>query len=208
MRVEGLEPPRSFEHEDLNLARLPVPPRPHWRLSVADCTVVGMTAGEQWSEDDIVVEHPNREKASSKATKVIVVLLILLSALLMLVVQIGGWEVASGMAMLSFLLVAIYLVLAFFIAKWSKGMLPVAAGAAAIVMTNALVAVPSWSDRNAVGFTIDTMDPGVLAAICAVLVPLQILLVIFALRGFRQDWNVEVERLPDGTTRKAVRFRD
>ena len=28
MRAEGLEPPRSFEHEDLNLARLPIPTRP------------------------------------------------------------------------------------------------------------------------------------------------------------------------------------
>ena len=28
MRAEGLEPPQSFDHEDLNLARLPVPPRP------------------------------------------------------------------------------------------------------------------------------------------------------------------------------------
>jgi hypothetical protein len=29
MRAEGLEPPRSFDHEDLNLARLPMlPPRP------------------------------------------------------------------------------------------------------------------------------------------------------------------------------------
>jgi hypothetical protein len=29
MRAEGLEPPRSFEHQDLNLDRLPVPARPH-----------------------------------------------------------------------------------------------------------------------------------------------------------------------------------
>jgi hypothetical protein len=28
MRAEGLEPPRPLDHEDLNLARLPVPPRP------------------------------------------------------------------------------------------------------------------------------------------------------------------------------------
>ncbi|MDX6607131.1 MAG: hypothetical protein QOD14_1671 [Solirubrobacterales bacterium] len=28
MRAEGLEPPRSFEHQDLNLDRLPVPARP------------------------------------------------------------------------------------------------------------------------------------------------------------------------------------
>ena len=208
MRAEGLEPPRSCEHEDLNLARLPIPPRPHWRPVAPDCTVDGMTTGEQWSEDDIVVEHPNREKAASKATRVIVVVLMVASALVMAVVQIGGWEVSSGMAMLSFALVAIYLVLAFYIARWSKGMLPVAAGASAIVLANALVAIPSWSNRHAVGFTIDTMDPAVLAALCAILVPLQILLAFFALRGFRQDWNVEVERLPDGTTRKAVRFRD
>ena len=29
VRAEGLEPPRLLSHQDLNLARLPVPPRPH-----------------------------------------------------------------------------------------------------------------------------------------------------------------------------------
>ena len=28
MRAEGLEPPRPFGHQDLNLARIPIPPRP------------------------------------------------------------------------------------------------------------------------------------------------------------------------------------
>ncbi len=29
VRTEGLEPPRDYAHQDLNLARLPIPPRPH-----------------------------------------------------------------------------------------------------------------------------------------------------------------------------------
>jgi hypothetical protein len=28
MRAEGLEPPRAEAHQDLNLARIPIPPRP------------------------------------------------------------------------------------------------------------------------------------------------------------------------------------
>jgi hypothetical protein len=31
VRTEGLEPPRDFAHQDLNLARLPIPPRPRVR---------------------------------------------------------------------------------------------------------------------------------------------------------------------------------
>ena len=29
VRARGLEPPRPFGHKNLNLARLPIPPRPH-----------------------------------------------------------------------------------------------------------------------------------------------------------------------------------
>jgi len=34
------------------------------------------------------------------------------------------------------------------------------------------------------------------------MIPLQAILIVFALRGFSQAWNIEVERLADGTTRK------
>ena len=163
-------------------------------------------AEERKSRDDMIIEHPNREKASSKLTRTIVVALMLISAVLMIFVQIGGWNVNRSTLFPTAVLVAIYLVLAFYIAKWSKGMLPVAAGAAGFVLAFSLVAVPSWSDRNAVGFTVDTVDPGLLAFLSAVLVPLQILLMIFALRGFQQNWNIEVERMPDGSTRKVAAF--
>jgi hypothetical protein len=35
-------------------------------------------------------------------------------------------------------------------------------------------------------------------------VPVQIFLIAFAMRGFQQAWNVEVERYPDGTTAKVA----
>src|SRR5262245_56916756 len=53
MRAEGLEPPRSFEHQDLNLDRLPVPARPRgpsildsrpWALRMCGCAEVGRIA--------------------------------------------------------------------------------------------------------------------------------------------------------------------
>ena len=37
--------------------------------------------------------------------------------------------------------------------------------------------------------------------LCAILVPLQLLLVAFAMRGFQQAWNVEVERPAGGAQR-------
>ena len=45
---------------------------------------------------DTVVEHPNREKVESKATRAIVVLLLLVSALLIFVVMVGGWSELQG----------------------------------------------------------------------------------------------------------------
>jgi len=158
------------------------------------------------ADTDIVIEHPNREKPESKATRAVMVILLVLTAVLMLIVQIGGWNVAKNVAFLTFAIVIVYLVLAFYIARWSKGLLPVAAGLATINLFFALVAIGSWSDRNAEGFTVSTSDPGFLAVVCAILVPIQLLVIFFSLRGFQQHWNVEVERLPDGSTRKVPAF--
>ena len=37
VRVEGLEPPQAFAHQDLNLARLPIPPHPRGTVIVTEC---------------------------------------------------------------------------------------------------------------------------------------------------------------------------
>ena len=47
-------------------------------------------------DDDLVIEHPNRDRASSKSTRVAVVLVLLVSIGLMLVVTLGGWDELQG----------------------------------------------------------------------------------------------------------------
>ena len=58
----------------------------------------------------------------------------------------------------------------------------------------ALVAGPSWFDRNKTGFAQPALNAGLLGVITLLIVPVQILLVAFAMRGFKQGWNVELER--------------
>jgi protein-S-isoprenylcysteine O-methyltransferase Ste14 len=153
--------------------------------------------------DDVVIEHPNREKASSKATKAVVILLLLVSVALMLIVTIGGWDALEGAKALQVGYIIIYLVMAFFVARWNRGVLPVAAALAIILLIFAAVATPEWFDRDKTGFADPAINEDVLGLVTALLVPVQVLLIAFAMRGFAQAWNVEVERRPDGTTRAA-----
>ena len=148
--------------------------------------------------DDVIIEHPNREKAASKATKAVVVLLLLVSAVLLVIISIGGWEKTAGAKPLQIAYVLLYLVFAFFIARWSRGMLPVASACAIILLIFAAVSAPGWFERGKDGFTATTIDAELIGTLCLILVPVQILLIAFAMRGFQQAWNVEVERPRDG----------
>jgi lysylphosphatidylglycerol synthetase-like protein (DUF2156 family) len=144
-----------------------------------------------------VIEHPNRAKASSKATKAVVVLLLLVSAALMVIVTVGGWSTLEGAKALQLAYIALYLVVAFFVARWNRGVLPVAAALAVILLIFAAVSGPQWFDRDKAGFSDPTLDEGILGLVTMILVPVQILLIFFAMRGFQQAWNVEVERPVD-----------
>jgi FtsH-binding integral membrane protein len=156
-------------------------------------------------ESAVVIEHPNRAKASSKATKVVVLLLLLVSAALMLIVTIGGWSVLSGSKSVLIGYVAVYLIMAYYVGRWNRGVLPVAAALAIILAIFAAVAVPGWFDRDAGGFAQPAIDAAVLGLVCAIIIPVQVLLIGFAMRGFNQAWNVEVERSPDaGGPRRAT----
>src|SRR4051812_3218316 len=101
---------------------------------------------------DTVLHHPNRDKAESKATRAIVILVLLTSALLILVVTIGGWSQLQGAEMISFGYVIVYLVFAYFVARWNRGVLPVAAGLAILFAVVAAVAGPAWFERDKAGF--------------------------------------------------------
>jgi hypothetical protein len=148
-------------------------------------------------DNEIIIEHPNRDKASSKATKATVLLLLLVSIVLMLIVTIGGWDVLQGAKAVQIAYIVIYVIIAFYVSRWNRGVLPVAAALAILLLIFAAVAVPGWLDRDQTGFAQPTIDSGVLAMVTALIIPVQILLIGFAMRAFNQSWNVEVERTTD-----------
>ena len=149
------------------------------------------------AEDDVRIERPNRKKASSKASRAVVILLLLVSAVLVLIVTIGGWDALEGAQAIQIAYIGVYLVMAYYVGRWNRGVLPVAAALAIVLLIFAAVSGPAWFDRDKAGLTDPTLDEDILGLLSLILVPIQILLIAFALRGFQQSWNVEVERSTD-----------
>ena len=141
-----------------------------------------------------IITHPNRDKPVVQATRATVIVLLLVSAALVLIVTIGGWKLLQGLTPVSILYVIVYVTLAFYAGRWNRGVLPVASALAVLLAIFALVAGPGWFDRNKAGFEQPSIDSGVLGLLTLLIVPVQILLVAFAMRGFQQGWNVELER--------------
>jgi hypothetical protein len=147
-------------------------------------------------EAGVIVTHPNRDKSVVQATRATVIFLLLASAALVLIITVGGAKVleGSGPVVIQLLFVVLYLVLAFYAARWNRGVLPVAAALGVLLAVFALVGAPSWFNRDKTGFTQPAINAGVLGALTLLLIPLQILLIAFAMRGFSQGWNVELEQ--------------
>ena len=151
------------------------------------------------------VIYPNREKASSKTTKAIVVLIMLVSVALMLIVTIGGWSKLQGMKPVNFVWCLAYLIMALYIARWARGLLPITAAFAILLLIMSVIAGTgaagtSWFDRNSYGFAGAQslfggagLDPNFLGLITILIAPVQALLIFFAMYGFSQNWNVELE---------------
>ena len=140
-----------------------------------------------------VLEHPNRDKVESKATRAIIVLLLLTSAALILIITAGGWSKLQGAQIVSIAYIIVYVVMAVAVARWNRGVLPVAAGLAVLFTVVAAVAGPAWFERDKAGFADPALDPSILGLLTLIVVPVQLLLIAFAMRGFAQKWNVEVE---------------
>jgi hypothetical protein len=145
-----------------------------------------------------VIEHPNREKAASKATKAVVTFLLLVSAALLIIISLGGWDTLEGAKIPQIAYILLYLLMAYFVARWNRGVLPVASALAIVLLIFAAVSGPEWFDRDKEGFSDPTIDEGILGLLTLILVPVQVLLIAFAMRGFQQAWNVEVERPAGG----------
>lgn len=173
-----------------------------------------------------VITYPNRDRITSKATKLIIVLILLLSIALILAVTLGGWSKLQGLAWLDFAWCVIYLAIAFMVAaRWARGLLPIAAAFAILLLIVALIAGlggsgTSWFDRSHVDYAATQsafggagLSPDLLGTLTLLIAPVQLLLIIFSMQGFAQGWNVEVERHRDdlkdrgGTGRRRRRDR-
>jgi lysylphosphatidylglycerol synthetase-like protein (DUF2156 family) len=152
---------------------------------------------------DTVLIHPNRDKPEAKATKAAVILLLVTSAVLVLIVTAGGWTKLQGAQIVSIGYVVVYGVMTYFVYRWNRGVLPVAAGLAILFAVVAAVAAPGWFDRDKQGFQNPALEPSILGLLTLILVPVQLLLIAFAMRGFQQEWNVEIEVARD----EAHRYR-
>ena len=145
----------------------------------------------------VEIEYPNRAKSAVRVTRLIVILLLLISVGLMLVVTIGGWSALAGAKPELFGIMAVYLILAFYAARWTRGTLPLAAALGVLMIIFSLIAGPQWFERDKTGFTQPTLDANVVGLITLLIAPVSLLLVAFAMRGFQQEWNVEVEHKID-----------
>jgi len=151
--------------------------------------------------DEVVIDHPNRRKAASKVTRLLVVVLLLVSAVLVAIVTIGGWDELEGAKALQVAYIVLYVLMAVLVARWNRGVLPVAAALAIIMLIFAAIAGPAWFERDKEGFAQTGLDASVLGLVTLLIVPVQALLILAAMSGFRQAWNVEVERQPEAPPR-------
>jgi lysylphosphatidylglycerol synthetase-like protein (DUF2156 family) len=174
-------------------------------MAWADCMVRNMPPVRNLPPG-YTITYPNREKTASKTTKAIVVLILLVSVALMLIVTIGGWSKLQGLKPVNLAWCVVYLIIAFYVAtRWARGLLPIAAALAMLLLILTLIAGTglagtSWFDRSDPGFApADSMfggkglSPDVLGTVTLLIAPFQVLLIVFAMYGFSQGWNVEVE---------------
>jgi hypothetical protein len=140
--------------------------------------------------------RPNREKAEAKTTKTIVSFVLLVSAALLVVITVGGWTRLEGtsVAVMSLLWAALYILFALLVARWNRGILPVASALAIILAIFAAVAAPAWFGRSKEGLSPPALPDDLLGLLTLIVVPVQLLLITVAMIGFNQEWHVEEER--------------
>ena len=146
----------------------------------------------------VIVVHPNRDKPAVIATRAVVVLLLVASIALMVIITIGGWSALEGAKALQIAYIVAYVLLAIYALRWNRGVLPMSAALAVILAIFALVAGPAWFNRDHAGYAQPALPESLLGLLTLLIIPVQVLLIIFAMRGFTQGWNVEEERPAPG----------
>lgn len=141
--------------------------------------------------------RPNREKAGSITTKLVIVLLLLATAVVSMLITIGGWSLlkgGGGIGVVCAVYALIYALFAFLVARWNRGVLPVAAALSMILAIFCAVGANSWFARDKAGFDEALLPSSLIGTLVVVLGLLQIVLIAAAFYGFSQEWHVEEER--------------
>jgi hypothetical protein len=140
--------------------------------------------------------RPNREKAANKTTKAVIALVLLVSAALLVIITLGGWERLQGssVAITTLAWAALYILFAFLVMRWNRGVLPVSAALAIILAIFAGISAPEWFARSKDGLDSPALPEDLLGTLTLIVVPVQLLLVAVAMIGFNQEWHVEEER--------------
>jgi hypothetical protein len=138
--------------------------------------------------------RPNREKPESNSARVLVVFLLLVTAAISFVIIIGGWTRLEGVKPLALIYASLYVLFAYLVARWNRGVLPVVSALSIILAIFAGIAAPAWFDRAKDGFSNPALPPEFLGLLCLLLVPVQVILIAVAMVAFNQNWHVEEER--------------
>ena len=141
--------------------------------------------------------HPNREKPGVVTTRLVIAFLMLATAAIAALVTVSGFSLLSGgqsMGIVCLLYAALYALFAYRVARWSRGVLPVAASLSTILLIFCLVGADSWFARDKAGFEGAAIPVPLIGALVLILAVLQVALIVLAFYGFNQAWNVEEER--------------
>jgi len=141
--------------------------------------------------------HPNREKPEVITTKFVIVLLMLATSGIAAVITITGFSLLTGgaaMGVVCLIFAGLYALFAYRVARWSRGVLPVAASLSMILAIFCAAGADSWFARDKAGFEEASIPVPLIGLLIVILVLLQVLLIAVSLYGFTQDWHVEEER--------------
>src|SRR5262245_28174030 len=98
------------------------------------------------------------------------------------------------MSVICLIFAALYAFFAFLVARWNRGILPVAAALSTILAIFCATGAESWFARDKAGFEKGLIPSPLIGTFVLILLLLQIVIVAVALYAFNQDWHVEEER--------------
>jgi hypothetical protein len=127
----------------------------------------------------------------------VIVLLLLVTAGLAGLITIGGWKVlqgGGGMGAICAIYALLYLFFALLVVRWRRGILPLAAALSMILAILCAVGADSWFARDKAGFDEAALSSSVVGVLVIVLALVQLVVIVAALYGFNQGWNIEEER--------------